>query len=381
MQTKRLISLLIAAVAVVGMTMGGSVAAVAQTPDNGAIATKHASGGNAVRLGNAKTPLRCSLPQGGCYRDYRNGSIYWSPASGAHIVLGAISARWATFNWERGLLGYPISDENCTLISRGCVQQYQGGNIYWQSSVGAHTVRGGIGSKWGQMGFERSPLGYPVGEENCAGRPVSCLQLFLGGTITWKAGSAVSVNPNAGSIGIVVNKRRPNAPINRIPPDLVWSGSQLMRREAATQMSQLISGASAIGVPVTLVSGFRSYDTQAGLYNNYVWQYGQAVADTISARPGYSEHQTGLVMDIGTPNGTCALQACFVITPAGQFAAANAWRYGFIVRYPQGYDSITGYSYEPWHLRYIGVRAATDMRNRGFKTLEQYFGLSSAPKY
>lgn len=381
MKAQQLMSLLIAAVAVVGMALAGAVLAVAQTPDNGAIAAKYVSNGNAVRLGNATKPLRCSLLQGGCYRDYQKGSIYWSPASGAHIVLGAIAARWAISKWERGLLGYPISDENCTLISRGCVQQYQGGKIYWQSSVGAHSVHGGIGSKWSQMGYERSPLGFPVGEESCAGAPVSCIQSFLGGTIAWKAGVGVSVNPNAGSFGTVVNKRRPNTPINRTPPDLVWAGSQLMRREAATQMTQLISGASAAGVPITLVSGFRSYDTQAGLYNNYVWQYGQAVADTISARPGYSEHQTGLVMDIGTPNGACALQACFVNTPAGQFAAANAWRYGFIVRYPQGYDSITGYTYEPWHLRYVGVRAATDMHNRGFKTLEQYFGLPAAPKY
>ena len=261
------------------------------------------------------------------------------------------------------------------------MQKYQRGFIYWQPSAGSYPVHGGIGAKWVQMGYERSPLGYPVSDERCGGAPLSCIQYFQGGTITWPSFAGVSVNPYSSSTGVVVNKRRPNSPINHTPGDLTWVGPQLMRSEAARQMSQLVSSASAAGVPITLVSGFRSYDTQAGLYNTYVSLYGQAGADTISARPGYSEHQTGLVMDIGNPNGVCALQACFVNTPAGQFAAAHAWRYGFIVRYTNGFDFVTGYTYEPWHLRYIGVRAAADMRNRGFQTLEQYFGLAAAPTY
>lgn len=436
MKTNRLALVVIVALAMVGTALAVPTAAVAAMPDNGAVAAKYASFGSAGgRLGEAITPLRCSLPQRGCYRAYRHGSIYWSAATGAHVTLGGIGARWAALNWERGFLGYPtteencaltdggcvqnfqggriywqrlngsyevhggigsrwdqsgaergplgypISGENCTLISGGCVQKYQRGYVYWQPSIGSHTIHGSIGSKWVQMGYERSPLGYPVSEENCAGAPVRCVQTFQDGMITWPSSAGVSVSPYPSSVGVVVNKRRPNAPINQTPPDLIWTGSQLMRSEAGNHMTDFIWGASAAGVPITMVSGFRSYATQENLYNYYVSLYGQRVADTISARPGYSEHQTGLVMDIGTPNANCALEACFVNTPAGQFAAANAWRYGFIVRYPQGYDAITGYTYEPWHLRYIGVRAATDMHNRGYQTLEQYFGLSAAPTY
>lgn len=436
MKTNRLAVVAIAVLAMVGTFLAVPGASAAATPDNGAIAAKYAeSGGAAGSLRDAITPLRCSLPQGGCYRAYRYGSIYWSPVTGAHITLGSIAARWAAFNWERGFLGYPTSDENCTLdvagcvqhfqggriywqpaigayavhggigsrwdqsgaergflgypisgenctlISGGCVQKYQDGYIYWQPSVGAHTIHGSIGTKWVQMGYERNPLGYPVSEEICGGAPLSCVQGFQGGTISWPTSAGVSVNPHPHSVGVVVNKRRPNAPINQTPPDLSWIGSQLMRREAANQMAQLVAGASAAGMPVTTVSGFRSHDTQAGLYNYYVSLYGQAVADTISARPGYSEHQTGLVMDIGNPNGACSLEACFAGTPAGQFAAAHGWRYGFIIRYTNGSDAITGYTYEPWHLRYIGVRTATDMHNRGYRTLEQYFGLAAAPTY
>ncbi|ALE07935.1 hypothetical protein AL755_16885 [Arthrobacter sp. ERGS1:01] len=179
----------------------------------------------------------------------------------------------------------------------------------------------------------------------------------------------------------VVNKRRPNVPIDQVPPDLVGVGSQLMRREAAAAMSRFINAGAAAGVPITTVSGYRSYSTQYNLYYSYVASYGQAYADTISARPGFSEHQTGLAMDIGNPSGACGLQTCFANTSAGAYAAANAWRYGFIVRYTNGYTAITGYSYEPWHLRYVGLTIAADMHNRGFHTLEQYFGMPAAPGY
>ena len=432
MKTKRLILTVLAAFAMLGTFLAVPGAAVAATPDNGAVAAKHAANG---QLGDAITPLRCNLPQGGCYRAYRNGSIYWSAATGAHMAVGGISAMWASFNWERGFLGfpttdesctlvnggcvqkfqggriywapstgpnavaggigahwdqlgaergplgYPINGENCTLVSGGCVQSFQGGYIYWQPSVGSHSVHGAIGAKWVQMGYELSPLGYPASEEQCGGSPLNCIQYFQGGTITWPTFAGVSVNPYSSGVGVVVNKRRPNWPINQTPPDLVWVGSQLMRSEAAGQLSQFVAGASSAGVHITTASGFRSYDTQLGLYDHYVATYGQAAADTISARPGYSEHQTGLVMDIGNPNGACSLQACFEYTPAGQFAANNAWRYGFIVRYTWGNDWTTGYTYEPWHLRYVGVRTSTNMHNRGYQTLEQYFGLAAASTY
>jgi len=108
---------------------------------------------------------------------------------------------------------------------------------------------------------------------------------------------------------------------------------------------------------------------------------GRAEADTASARPGYSEHQTGWAFDIGDGSGADSFQPQFMNRPAAVWAAAQAHRFGFVVRYPWMFHEITGYFYEPWHLRFIGVEAATDMKVRGIATLEQYFGLEPAPAY
>jgi zinc D-Ala-D-Ala carboxypeptidase len=349
----------------------------------GAIGAKYASlGGAKGPLGVATSPGRCGLVHGGCFQTFKGGAIYWSPATGAHTMTGSIRGRWAVIGSEHGFLAYPTSDARCGLVSGGCYQSFQNGKIYFQPSVGSWPVNGAIGSKWSSMGYEQSPLSYPASGESCSGTTTRiCTQRYIGGSITWNSAHGVSAAPNPGTIAVVVNKRRPNVPINRIPPDLVQVGSQLMRREAAGQMARMITAAASAGVRITTVSGYRSYSTQYSLYYSYVAAYGQAYADTISARPGYSEHQTGLAMDIGNPNGACGLLPCFASTPAGAYAAANAWKYGYIVRYTNGYTSITGYSYEPWHLRYVGVKISADMHNGGYHTLEQYFGMAAAPSY
>jgi D-alanyl-D-alanine carboxypeptidase len=112
-----------------------------------------------------------------------------------------------------------------------------------------------------------------------------------------------------------------------------------------------------------------------------VRQYVQATADTFAARPGHSEHPTGLAMGIGNASGICALQACCANTPAGRWAAEHGWEYGFIIRYPAGAGATTGCTYEPWHLRYVGRNLALDMKTRGIAALEDYFGLEAAPDY
>lgn len=108
--------------------------------------------------------------------------------------------------------------------------------------------------------------------------------------------------------------------------------------------------AAIAGFNIDLLSGFRSYETQNRLYNNYVATYGQAEADTFSARPGTSEHQTGLAMDVGW------IDDSYGDTPSGKWLAANCYKYGFIIRYPKNKESITGYKYEPWHIRYLGTK-------------------------
>lgn len=189
---------------------------------------------------------------------------------------------------------------------------------------------------------------------------------------------------NPTSITVVVNKQRPLAS-DYVPPDLVvpnWSGSGglPLRAEAARAVEALAADAAAAGISLRSVSSYRSYARQATIYNGYVASQGQAAADTHSARPGHSEHQTGLVVDFDDGAG-CSLAACFRDTAGGRWLAENAHRYGFILRYPDGYQHIVGYRFEPWHYRYVGVETATDMRSRGIATLEEYFGLPAAPDY
>lgn len=187
---------------------------------------------------------------------------------------------------------------------------------------------------------------------------------------------------------VVVNKRRPLAPIDFVPEltrpnvPLATSGeSTLLNPTTARAAERLFAAAAAAGSPMTLVSGYRSYATQVSTYGGWVAREGQAMADVASARPGYSEHQTGWAFDIGDATGACALQPCFKDTGAAVWAAAHAWEFGFIVRYPWMFHETTGYYYEPWHLRYIGIEAAAAMHSQGANTLEEFLALPAAPTY
>jgi len=124
------------------------------------------------------------------------------------------------------------------------------------------------------------------------------------------------------------------------------------------------------GLNIYISSGFRSYETQDRLYNNYVAQDGKEEADRYSARPGHSEHQTGLCFDLNS------IDDSFAATPEGKWVAEHAWEYGFIIRYPKGKEDITGYMYESWHLRYLGKELAKKLYDSGL-TLEEYYGITS----
>lgn len=182
------------------------------------------------------------------------------------------------------------------------------------------------------------------------------------------------------SIWVIVNKQHPLNPLTYAPTDLVAVGNgQYMRAEAATALGSLLTAAKAAGYIVTPESGYRSYNTQVAVYASEVKAYGQAYADTESARPGYSEHQTGWAVDLGT-NG-CNIQDCFSNTSGGKWVIANAYRYGFILRYPPNLTDITGYRNEAWHFRYIGTYLSEEMHQQGIATLEQFFGVSGGTVY
>lgn len=136
------------------------------------------------------------------------------------------------------------------------------------------------------------------------------------------------------------------------------------------QFYKLQSDAAAQGLNIWLSSGFRSYDYQNQIYNNYVARDGQAAADTYSARPGHSEHQSGLAIDVNQ------IDDSFIGTPEAIWLENHCHEYGFILRYPQGKQDITGYKYESWHIRYVGTDMSYPIHDSGL-TLEEYFGIDS----
>lgn len=143
---------------------------------------------------------------------------------------------------------------------------------------------------------------------------------------------------------------------------------------ANEHLNTLIQNGNSEGLNLVLRSAFRSYDTQASLYQQYVARDGKKKADTYSAQPGHSEHQTGLAFDLGNTEGSDDFLESFEDTKEGQWLARHAHEYGFIIRYPKGKSDITGYQYEPWHLRYLGKETATKVYESGL-TLEEYLGL------
>ena len=149
-------------------------------------------------------------------------------------------------------------------------------------------------------------------------------------------------------------------------PDGFATGNDPVAYQA---LLELQSAASSAGYSIPLISGFRSQATQTGLYNRYVARDGKDVADTYSARPGHSEHETGLAYDIGEIDNN------YGETPAGTWLAQHAHEFGFIIRYPKGKEYITKYQYEPWHVRYVGLEHAAKIYEQDL-TLEEYLGIA-----
>lgn len=145
-----------------------------------------------------------------------------------------------------------------------------------------------------------------------------------------------------------------------------------LEKEVMEAYNEMKTDANSIGLNIWLASGYRSYSYQNTLYNNYVKRDGKEAADTYSARPGHSEHQTGLAFDLNSVDDS------FANTNEGKWIKDNCHLYGFIIRYPKGKEKITGYKYEPWHLRYVGKELAKKIYNNGeWLTLEEYFGITS----
>lgn len=140
--------------------------------------------------------------------------------------------------------------------------------------------------------------------------------------------------------------------------------------EAQSAFDEMAAAAAQEGIKLYVYSGYRSYWRQQTIYNNYAAQRGQAEADRVSSRPGHSEHQTGLTFDVNTT------EFSFGSTPEAAWLAEHCAEYGFIIRYPEDKEDVTGYEYEPWHIRYLGVETAQAVKASGL-CLEEYLGVTS----
>lgn len=198
---------------------------------------------------------------------------------------------------------------------------------------------------------------------------------------TVKSVSGKNIVTNETDMAVVINKKR-GLPDKYEPADLTepkvdfsFSGKsekKLLRKEAAEALEKLFKLASQDSIKLYGVSGYRSKATQTTIYNYNIKTQGQEETDKVSAKPGFSEHQTGLAIDVSSQSAKFALEETFGATKEGKWLAANAHKAGFIIRYPKGKESITGYSYEPWHIRYVGLDIANDIHESG-QTLEEYF--------
>lgn len=163
--------------------------------------------------------------------------------------------------------------------------------------------------------------------------------------------------------GILIANKSYDLPSNYAPGGLL--------NEFNIAFTKMKEDAAKEGINLKIVSGYRSYDRQKTIYNNYVARDGKSEADTYSARPGHSEHQTGLAADINL------VDTSFANTKEGKWLANNCYKYGFILRYPKGKESITGYIYEPWHFRFIGDEAKNLYNDGNWISLEEYLGIDS----
>lgn len=187
---------------------------------------------------------------------------------------------------------------------------------------------------------------------------------------------------------LVVNKQRPLEPLDYYPGDLVMPSNvraleqSALRAAPAEALTAMVHAAADAGAgEIGYLSAFRSYSTQQSTYAGRVAVGGVAEADRESARPGFSEHQTGKAVDIVPCSGSCGTLDDVAASRQGEWVREHAWEFGFITRYAEGREDYSGYEPEAWHLRYIGPELAQAYHDGGYTTLEEFFGLPAAPTY
>ncbi|MGY1715089.1 hypothetical protein ACI78R_11575 [Geodermatophilus sp. SYSU D01106] len=166
-----------------------------QVPGASEVTARYAeTGGPSGRLGATRGDVVCGLRNGGCMQNYTNGAIYWSPATGARVVwFGAVNDKWASYRWEGGPVGYPVGDGLCGLAGGGCFQAFEGGSLYWSPATGAHFITAVIRDKWGALGYEFGSLGYPINDQTTTPNGAAQYVHFQRGSIYWSAATGAHV--------------------------------------------------------------------------------------------------------------------------------------------------------------------------------------------
>ncbi|MDM7831861.1 M15 family metallopeptidase [Cellulomonas edaphi] len=181
---------------------------------------------------------------------------------------------------------------------------------------------------------------------------------------------------------VVANKHHRLDPVRYAPDDLVGFEGEKVREKVVRDLRDMVDAAASDGVELTMQSGYRSYAYQERIFGNMLAIHGRDHAERYSARPGYSEHQTGLAVDLGSATSPdCDFTTCFARTPEGRWIAEHAGEYGFLVRYTRANQAVTGYSPEAWHLRWVGRGLTAHMAAEGVTTLEEVFDVDGGPDY
>ena len=195
----------------------------------------------------------------------------------------------------------------------------------------------------------------------------------------------IEVDTKPDSYTVLVNRdyliSKDYVPDDLVVPEVPFSfygtyEKSYVRKRAARALEHLFGGAKADGYTLKVVSAYRSYERQMQIYRNNVKTRGEDKTNKVSAMPGSSEHQTGLAIDVSADSVGCTIEESFARSPEGKWLKKNCYKYGFIIRYPKNKTKITGYSYEPWHIRYVGKNLAKYL-NKNKMTLEEYYKLTT----
>ena len=192
--------------------------------------------------------------------------------------------------------------------------------------------------------------------------------------------SDIEIVKNPFDVRILVNKNIA-LPSGYAPNDLVTLPGGMLRAEAAAAFTEMRAAAADAGLSLVIRSSYRSHWDQVASYDLVMGNYGREAAEISVARPGHSEHQLGLALDIVDREGTSGPLTVLGFDESREYfwLLEHGFEYGFILRYPRGYTDIQGFVYEPWHWRYVGVKIASIMHYRGITTFEEYYGKYLAP--